>query len=244
MQLKCIIIEDELPAQNILINYISRVPELSLIGIFSDPLLAGKKIYSKETDLIFLDINLPQISGINFIKSASNLPYVILTTAHIEFAIEAYELDVMDYLVKPFSFDRFLKAVNKVITLTGKLNDTYVASTPLKDESSAGNNFVFITENKFTYKVDIKDILFIEGKKDYIIIHTPEKKYMFLDSLSKWEEKLKRFNFLRVHKSFIISLDHIQKYFGNTLYVNGAEIPIGPNYKKSFADAIQKNNSL
>jgi two-component system, LytTR family, response regulator LytT len=237
MQLKCIIIEDELPAQNILINYIGRVPELSLIGIFSDALLAGKKIYNKETDLIFLDINLPQISGIDFIKSTSNLPHVILTTAHVEFAIESYELDVIDYLVKPFSFDRFLKAVNKVISLSAR------TGASLNDEATLSNNVVFITENKFTYKVEIKNILFIEGKKDYIIIHTSEKKYMFLDSLSNWEERLKRFNFIRVHKSFVVCLHHIQKYFGNTLYINDTEIPIGPNYKRNFVETIQRHGS-
>jgi len=234
MELKCIVIEDEVPAQNILINYVGKIPELTLSGVFSDPLLAGKKIYSRETDIIFLDLNLPQLKGLDFIKSFAGLPHIIITTAHSEFAIESFELNITDYLLKPFSFERFLKAVSRIIQLkeTDKKNNT--AENIFFTRNGILNRQIFIHENKNLFRVGIDEIILVEAKKDYITIYTEKKKFTILDSLSNWEKKLSNFGYFRIHRSYIIALNQIQKITGNLVYIFDMEIPIGPMYRKEF----------
>jgi len=222
----CIIIEDQPPAQRILKKYIADIGSLELKATFSDALKAMEYLKSQRVDLIFLDIHLPKISGIDFLKTISNPPHVILTTAFSDYALESYEFDVVDYLLKPFSFQRFVKAVTKV---------------PSKTTAIDGENFVrpstsiFIKSGYEHIKIDTTDILYIKSDADYTEIYVPNKKFLSSESLRYWLETLKEQRFVRVHKSFIINSLRIVKIAGNQVYLsNGSRIPIGRAYKEEF----------
>jgi DNA-binding LytR/AlgR family response regulator len=225
--INCIVIEDQLPAQRILKKYIEDVGSLHLVGIYSNAILALDTLKSTEIDLIFLDIHLPKISGIDFLKSISNPPKVILTTAFSEYAIESYELAVLDYLLKPFSFQRFVKAVSKV-------TDTTV-------HSNNSNSYIFIKSGYEHFKININAILFINSDEDYTDIYLSDKKYISSESLKYWEDKLKQFGFIRVHKSFILNTQKIIKTSTSFIYLeNNHKIPLGRTYKNTVRDELMK----
>jgi len=225
--MKCIIVEDQPPAQRILKKYIGYLGNLELVGTFTDPLQAMEFLKSEQVDLMFLDIHLPKISGIEFLKSMSLAPKVILTTAFSEFAIESYELSVVDYLLKPFSFARFVKAVNKVA-------EPNLQS--LKSENPAiENTDLFIKVGYDFVKISTDQIDFVKADGDYTEIHSAGKRYVTQDTLKQWEEKLDREVFSRIHKSYIINRSKIQKISSNRVEL-GSDIvvPIGRAYKEAF----------
>lgn len=230
MSLKCLIIEDELPAQRVLKNYISDVPSLELIGTYTSAVEALEKIRENDIDLLFLDINLPKLSGLNFLRSLSNPPQVIITTAYPDYAPEGFELSVVDYLLKPFSFERFLQAVSKV-----------ESSDPSESEvnKDRSQTFTFIKVDKTLQKVDFEDILFIESDRDYVKIVMKNNSFMHLQTLKHWEELLPDDTFVRVHKSFIINIQKAEKIVGNRIEVGDEIIPIGRHYKQDFMDKIE-----
>jgi len=222
-KLRCIVIEDQAPAQRILQKYISDTDYLELQGLFSDAISAMAYLNENQTDIIFLDIHLPKISGVEFLKSLINRPAVIMTTAFPDFALESYEYDVVDYLLKPFSFARFLKAVNKVSART-------------KEEEQAE---IFIKSGHEHIKVSVSDIVYINSDNDYTEIHTSSQRILSLNTLRNWEDELSNHSFLRCHKSYIINKAKIQSINSNAIQLsNDIEIPIGRAYKQNLKDII------
>jgi len=227
----CIIVDDEPLAQNVLKKYIGEHPTLELIAVCNDALEAQSILTQQNIDLIFLDINLPKLSGINFIKTLLRPPLVIFTTAYPEFAVEGFELNAVDYLLKPFSFERFLKAVNKVFE---KLNTT--------NQSNDGNKaaFIFLKADKKIHKVDLDSIHFIEAIGDYMKVVTDTGQLIINETMKKLQEELPVKSFIRVHKSFIISRNKIKFIEGNYVQVADKSIPIGATYRNEVLASIEK----
>jgi len=217
----CLIIDDEPIARDILRTYISDTPRLTLSGECESAVNALSCLKERNVDLIFLDINMPKLSGISFLKSLSAPPKVILTTAYSEYALEGYELDVVDYLLKPFSFERFLKAVNKV-----------------PEPSDNDESYVVIKADGKTYRIDEDDILFAESQGDYITLHTTRERYTFNQTLTSFTDQLSASRFLRVHRSYLVSLQQIDYVEGNMIHIKGRDIPLGQAYKEEFKNSF------
>lgn len=229
--MNCLIIEDELPAQHILKSYISKLKHLQLVGNYQTALEANSVLGNGEIDLLFLDINLPDISGIDFIKTLSNPPKIIITTAYSNFAAESFEhWTIQDYLVKPFSFERFLKAINKV---------EHNSKTIVPKEKTV-EKVINLKIDKTLYMLSINDILFIESDRNYVTITTKNRKLTYIDSLKNWEQKLPASLFAQSHKSYLVKLSAIDKINGNILFVKDSKIPIGRKYKSNLLEKIKK----
>ncbi|TYA70053.1 LytR/AlgR family response regulator transcription factor [Seonamhaeicola marinus] len=225
----CIIIEDEIPAQRILKNFIDKIPNLELVKTFKAAMEANSFLNTHTVDLVFLDINLPDISGIDFIKTVKNPPAVIMTTAYPDYAVSSFELrTIVDYLVKPFSFNRFLKAINKAEERVG--NSTIASDN--KEET------IFLNVDKTMHKIVINDILYIESDRNYLTLVTKTQKLSFIDSLKNWTEKLKADAFVQVHKSFIINSNYVDKISGNIVFLESNKIPVGRTYKPNLLKAL------
>jgi DNA-binding LytR/AlgR family response regulator len=246
MKLRCLIVDDEPLALDVLETYIERLDNLELVGKCKNAIEAYNKLQSDKVDLLFLDIQMPKLTGIDFLKSVSQRPKVIFTTAYREYAIEGYELDAIDYLLKPISFERFLKAVNKVVQPSQR------SSAPVDTTSevaSLGNvtaqePFIYLKADKKMVKVPLKDILYIESLKDYIRVKTITKEVISYQKISYLEEKLPEEKFLRIHRSFIIAMDRIEAFSAVHVEVGGHEIPIGRNYKNETLRKLSENNLL
>ena len=233
--IRCMIIEDEPLAQNVLKKYIDDTPSLVLIAVCSNALEAQDLVQTKNIQLLFLDINLPKLSGINFLKSLPEPPLVIFTTAYPEFAVEGFELDAIDYLVKPISFERFLKAINKALN---KINRQPNSLAEDKNES----DFILLKADKKVYKLNLDDIFYAEATGDYVKVNTREGQYLTNITLKKLMEELPSNGFIRVHKSFIISASKIKFFEGNYVKVGQTDIPIGAAYREDiFARFKEKN---
>jgi len=223
--MNCIIIEDEIPAQIILKNYIAKIPNLELVDTFKAAIEANSFLNSNTVDIVFLDINLPDISGIDFIKTIKNPPAIIMTTAYPDYAVSSFELEtIVDYLVKPFSFDRFLRAINKVKARS--IQDL----NALEDDA----DILFLNVDKTHHKIILNDILYLESDRNYVTIVTKTQKLSYIDSLKNWRSKLPINTFVQVHKSYIINSKYVDKITGNELYVQGNRIPIGRTYKQEL----------
>jgi DNA-binding LytR/AlgR family response regulator len=234
MKISCLIVDDEPLAQDVLNSYVKQTPQLELIGICNNAIEALEKMKLSTIDLIFLDIQMPEITGIDFLRSLKNPPMVIFTTAYQNYAIEGFELNAIDYLLKPFSQDRFNKAVRKAEELS-----------KLKEEHhQREDDYIFIKSDQKLQKIYYTDIIFIEALADYVKIHTPEKRYITLQTMKNMEEKLPDKFFKRVHRSYIIALDKIKTLVGSAVEVEGQKIPIGKNYKEAFFNALDKNKIL
>lgn len=231
--ISCIIVEDQAPAQRLLKKYISDVKGLDLRGVFGDALEAIEFLSSNTVDLIFLDIHLPKLSGLDFMSILSPKPMVVLTTAFSDYALQGYELDVVDYLLKPFTFERFYKAVLKVERLNNKKGVRVADISPVEETIvvKVGRNYL---------KVNINDVVYMKSEGDYTHIITLEKKYLTLNPLKYWMENLSSKRFCQVHRSFLVNLEHITEVAGNVIYVFDVEIPIGRVYKKHFVDCYLK----
>lgn len=235
MNLKCLIIEDELPAQRVLKNYIEDVPYLDLAGTFKSAVDALETIQNGDIDLLFLDINLPKISGLNFLRSLNDPPKVIVTTAYPDYAHEGFELDVVDYLLKPFSFERFIQALSKL--KSEKQEDKSMAGPPSRNYQ---HQYAFVKVDKTLHRVDFNDILYIESDKDYVKIFRSEaENLMLLQTLKYWLEMLPSENFAQVHKSYIVNIAKIDKIAGNQIMIGDATIPIGRHFKQNFLEKIE-----
>lgn len=230
--MNCVIIEDQQPAQRILKKYIEDLGSLQLIGTFSNALDAMIFLKANPADVLFLDIHLPKLSGIDFLKSLKNPPQVILTTAFANYALESYELNVVDYLLKPFSFQRFVKAVSKIaIKETGNEKAT---------KNDMVDNSIFIKSGHEHIKINTANILFIKSDADYTEVVTKEKMHLSSDALKLWIEKLDT-KFCQVHKSYIVNTHHIIKVSGNQIYIEGSyKIPIGRAFKTIFFEKFIK----
>lgn len=230
-----IIIEDEKPAQEILKSYISRTDWLTLSGVFEDALTAMDYLKSHDVDLIFLDIQIPSLSGIEFLKLLNPAPQTIITTAYSEYALDAFELDVRDYLKKPFSFERFLKAVNRISPKPDPGQIHSFQPNGVIDES-----FAFFNVNKTMVRVLFNDILYVESMREYIYVYTPKGRIITKMSTSLIEKMLGP-NFLRVHRSFIVNAKKVTAFNAEDIFIDQATIPIGPSYKKQVDDAFKKH---
>ena len=234
-----IIVDDEPLAIDVLETYVDKVPQLTLIGKCTNALEANEIIRNEQVDLLFLDIQMPQITGIEFMKSLSNPPMVIFTTAYSNYALEGFELNALDYLLKPISLDRFMKAVNKAL-------EQYDLMHAENNGSAAGgadsNDFFFVKADKKLVKVRYKDILYIEGLKDYVIIRLEEGRVITLQTMKSLEEKLPSSLFKRVHRSYIVALDKINAIVGNMVELTEKgqtkHIPVGKNYRDELLDLV------
>lgn len=241
MKYQCLIVDDEPVAQQILEKYINQIEALHLIAKGSNAFEAMNILHQEKVDILFLDIKMPSLSGIEMLKTIQNQPKVILTTAFSEFAVESYEYGVIDYLLKPIAFERFLKTVNKIL-----LPQNIDFNNGKADEKlTIQPTFIFFKANKKIFKYYLVDILFIEGSGNYIKVHTQnDKPLMVLDKLTDLLEKLPPRQFLRVHKSFIINISHIIKIEGNVLFIRDREIPISNTFRKDLDEVIQRNLRL
>ena len=238
MNIKCIIVEDEPLARNLLVEYVKKVPSLNLIEACSSPLAAMEVLRKNAVDLLFLDVQMPELTGISLLKVLQKRPLVVLTTAYSEYALQGYELDVVDYLLKPITFERFLRAVDKV---TQRLQPK---PSPAQERPPVGiteQSFVFVKDGTKLVKVVFDDILYVEGLKDYVTIHTKNQKIVSLQRLKTLEEQLPTDKFIRIHNSFIVALKAVDVVHKNNIQVGTAQLPIGETYKKSFRDFIEKN---
>lgn len=229
-----IIVDDEPLAIEVIETYLSQFPELKLKAKCSNAVEAFEALESAEIDLMFLDIQMPQISGIDFLKSLKNPPKVIFTTAFSNFAVEGFELNAVDYLLKPFSLERFSKAVQKFLEIyTKKENKTTLLS---EDEP----DYIFVKADKKLIKVRFEDIFYVEGLKDYVMLHTPTGRIVTLQTMKSLEEKLPSDIFIRVHRSYIVNLKLIELLEANSVLVNKKKIPIGKNYKDELLNVINQ----
>jgi len=236
--IKCIIVEDEPLAVKVLADYVSQVPFLQLQGTFKDAILATDWLRHNNTDLIFLDIHLPKLKGMAFLKTLSNPPAVIITTAYHQYAVEGFNLSVTDYLLKPFEFERFLMAVTKVKTAAPAYAKAS-AGEPEKhqlNESLEVKDFIFLNVQKKKVKILFSEIIYIESQREYIKIITTKKEYISKMSTHEIEDLLPSHLFKRIHRSFIISINKIESYTAEMVEVNGVSIPIGRGYR----DVLEK----
>ena len=227
-KIRCLVIDDEPPAREILMRHIADVEALKLVGSCSNAVEALGFLNENQVDLLFLDIQMPQLLGTNFIRTLKNPPKVIFTTAYRNYAIEGFELDAVDYILKPISFERFLKAVNKVLQLDIGEKTSMV---PREDLSEKVNSFLYFRSDRKMVKVFFNDILFIESLKDYIKIVTVSKSIVTKYVLSTLEEMLPSDEFLRVHKSYIVNISKIDSYNADSIQILKNQLPIGRLYK-------------
>ena len=228
--MNCIIVDDEPLARQGMEMNVANVSSLNLLGSFSNALAAGDFLRKENVDLMFLDINMPELSGLDFLKSLRNAPLVIFTTAYPQYALESYELDAIDYLVKPIRIERFLKAVNKGENYLRLLNQEENNNRIEK----IGDDFIFIKADRRFFKIYFKDILYIEGLKDYVIIYTTDSKIITSMNVKTIAAQLPSNLFARVSKSYIVNVMHISSFDNELVYIQNNEIPLGQSFKEDF----------
>jgi len=232
---RCLIIDDEPLAIKLIRSHLSRIESFEVAGECKNALKAIEVLKRERIDLMFLDINMPEITGIEFLKTIPDPPYVIITTAYREYAIEGYDLDVVDFLLKPISFERFLKAINKYCNRVKPAynNGNQSGTKELK-------KFIYIQDGRNIYKVPSEDIIFLEGYGEYVKVHTSNKVYLVRDSLTEFEGRLPSHSFLRVHKSYIVNTDRVTGF--NTIHVllKDIELPIGRMHRDRVIDILRE----
>ncbi len=229
--IRCIIIEDERLAQDVIKNHLQRSGRFDLLGTYRNAPEAKEALDREVVDLIFLDIQLPGMTGLNFLRSLTNPPLVVFTTSYPEYALESYEFNVIDYLLKPVSYERFSKTIDKII-------DGKIFKTPNAEIKTVRRDHIFIrSEGKF-FRIGFSDIIYIEGMKDYLKIHTAEHVIVTHQTMTDMENILSGNNFIRIHKSFIVSIAHIKAVFGNSVDMGKTQLPIGLNYKERIMSFV------
>lgn len=236
MVLKCLIVDDEPLAHNVLENYIGKVNSLSLVGNCYNAIEALNFLHENPVDILFLDINMPELSGLEMLQTLTNPPIVILTTAYSEFALQSYEFGVIDYLMKPIRFDRFLKSVNRILQL--KSNASSVIPTQEKASVPKENSF-FIKVDGVQRKVRFAAINYLESKGNFVRLHLEDTRLMTADTLTNMEQRLSAHGFLRVHKSFVVNVEKITGLEGNRLLLGDLKIPIGNSYRQGVLKMIK-----
>lgn len=240
--MNCIAIDDEPLALDLLKDYTDKIPFLKLERTFLNPIEGLSYLQENKVDMVFLDVELPYVNGIEFVKCLQTRPQVIFTTAFEKYALAGYDLEITDYLVKPIMFERFLKATNKAYSLnklSKKVSDRAEVNVSEKENQP---EFIMVKSGYNTIKVNLNEILYIEGLKDYIKIHLPDKTILTLNSLKKLQEILPESRFVRVHRSFIVPLEKIDSIQRNRIVIGKNFIPVGENYKNSFKDKISSIN--
>jgi DNA-binding LytR/AlgR family response regulator len=219
--IRCAIVDDEELARALLENYAGRLPNLQLAGMCKDPLEALQLLQEQAVDLLFLDIQMPELTGIEFLRSLTQRPLVIFTTAYSEYALEGYELDVLDYLLKPISFERFVQAVNKAAERLRLLSN-----------EKGEKDYILVKADHKVHRLRYDDILYVQSMLEYVAFHTPEGRILSLGSLRSLEDELPKSLFIRVHKSFIVAKKRVTTLEGNTMHIGKEKIPIGASYRE------------
>ena len=238
MSIKCLIVDDEPPAREVLKRYVEETPGLELRGECANAVQALGFLQQQAIDLIFLDIRMPQLTGVDFLKSLKHTPKVVFTTAYSEYALEGYELDIVDYLMKPVRFQRFLKAVNKAFPLH---NSVAAVAEPVqeKEKEKKVESFVYFRADRKMVKVLLSDILYIESMKDYVKVITDGHPIITKQSISSVETMLPEKKFIRTHRSFIVSVDKIKSFTNELIEIGKAEIPIGKLYRNTVLKVLE-----
>ena len=254
-KIRCLAVDDEPLALDILANYIQKTPNLSLVATCTEPLEALSLIQQGKVDLLFLDIQMPTLTGIQFLRVMNGKCKTILTTAYSEYALEGYEYDVADYLLKPISFERFLKAVQKAIIQLSIINEQFSVgnfqssiingeeniptSQPIEAVVNTSQlDFIFVKTEYKIQKINLSDILYLEGLKDYVSIYTTNERILTLQTMKKMEEMLPSNRFVRVHKSYIVSLEKIETIERQRIFIGKNTIPVGDSFQKDFMKLI------
>jgi DNA-binding LytR/AlgR family response regulator len=226
--IRCLVVDDEELARALLQNYIGRMPNLELVASCANPLEAMSVLQQQAIDLLFLDIQMPELTGIEFLRTLTHKPLVIFTTAYAEFALDGYALDVTDYLLKPFSFERFLQAVNKAASY---LHVRAVGPAETREGETPAKDFILVKADHKVYRLKLDDILYIQSMREYVAFHTPSGRLLSLHALKNLEEELPAERFIRIHKSYIVAIDKIDTLEGNLVHVGKEKLPIGANYR-------------
>ena len=232
MKIKCVVTDDEPIARKGLRGYIEKIDYLSLIGECEDAIQLNNLLKTEQPDLLFLDIEMPYLSGLDLLSNIQNPPKVIITSAYEKYALKGYELDVVDYLLKPVSFERFMKAVDKVYHLLEK------------ESGKDANEYIFVKSDKQLKKILLEDILFVESMENYINIYTSSSKEVVYSTLKLFLESLHRDHFLQVHRSYVVNIQHIQSIEGNTLHIGAYEIPVARNLRDQVFNIILNNRLI
>ena len=227
MQLECLIVDDEPLSQEVIVDFVNACPELNLAGVCKTAIDAGERLQKEKIDLLFLDINMPKLSGIGFVKSLKNPPLFILITAYPEYALDGFEIDAVDYLLKPVSFERFRVAVNRVLDRISAKSENQI-------------DHLLLRSNKKNYRVSFDEILFLEAQGDYVKFITKSKNLMVHGKLKEFLAQLPERNFVRVHKSYIISLSKMEYIEGNMVKIYDKKIPVSISYKEEFLSKLGK----
>jgi len=241
MKTRCLIVDDEPLARELIRGHVEKLENFVIVAECSDAMKALNVLREKQVDLIFMDIQMPQITGLEFLKTLKHPPKVIITTAYREYALEGFELDVVDYLLKPITFERFLKSVNKFYQLNS--DDVQVVATA-SSEKNPEESFIYIKENKKIVKVFLSEIRYIEGLSEYVQVYTDKRKVITKTSMAQMEEKLPIDSFLRIHKSFIVSTSKIEAFTANTIEIHGKELPIGRSFKNAVLNALNFSGTV
>lgn len=229
--INCLIVDDEELARVLLENYCQRLPNLHIVAQSANPVEAMEVLKTEQVDLMFLDIQMPEMTGTDFVKTLSQKPLVVFTTAYAEYAIESYELEAIDYLLKPFSFDRFVQAVNKadeLIELKKAKND----QPAIKAVSEQKDNLILVKSEHKIYRIQLEDISHIQSMREYVAYYTPSGRILSLGSLKSLEESLPSDQFIRIHKSYIVAKKKVTTLEGNLLHLGAEKIPIGASYRE------------
>ena len=236
--IKTIIVDDEPLALDVLETYVEQIPDLELVKRCNNALEANEFLSKNEVDLMFLDIEMPKLGGLEFLKILNDPPYIIITTAYPNYAVEGFELNVLDYMLKPISLERFMKSVNKV----RQKMDSASKPNPVQQENNS-EDYIFVKSDKKFIRIHYSDILYIEGLKDYVIIKTRESRVIALQTMKSLEKKLPADTFIRVHRSYIININFIDAVVGNTVEMTEdgklKMIPVGKNYKDDLVKIIE-----
>lgn len=238
MSLTCYIIDDEPLAIEVLESHIEKYGHLKISGTFLNAVKAFQALQEKPVDLLFLDIRMPKLSGIEFLRTLKHPPKVILTTAYREYAVEGFELDVVDYLLKPISFERFLKAMGKVMQHEGTI------VSPAGKEDEPEDIYLFVHTNNKMLRIAPGEILYIESQRDYVNIVSSSRELQVRQKISELEEKLRPSGFLRIHRSFIISLDKVESWSASEIEVGGFTLPVGRTYKNEVLKVLEKRSDV
>jgi DNA-binding LytR/AlgR family response regulator len=236
--MKCLLVDDEPLALDILESYIKKMPDLELIGKCSNALEASEFLKNNKIDLMFLDIQMPEITGLEFVRSLTNPPLIVFSTAYSDFAVEGFELNAIDYLLKPVAFERFTKTVERAKEYMALKKNESIEAPDLD------NDYIFIKSNQKQIKLSYDQILYVEAFADYVKLYTSEKRYVTLQTMKNMEQKLPKDKFIRVHRSFIVGMKYITSFNSSELEIGAVKIPVGKNYKDEFLAKLRSKNIL
>lgn len=240
MKTRCLLVDDEPLARNLIKGYLSKMENIEVVGEAGNAMKAMEMLRSLKVDLLFLDIQMPQISGLDFLRSVRHPPAVIIISAYKEYALDGFDLDVVDYLLKPVTFERFLKAVDKYYSIHVSASNLELNGAIQQKEDA----YLYVKEGKKVVKLLLRDILFVEGLSEYVKFHTPLKRVVSKMSLTSLVDQLPGDQFLRIHKSFIVSIRHISSFTANTIEMADKVLPIGRSYKNAVLKSLNYHGSL